>query len=183
MDVLGQHAIADLVARRNVLVGLRRAARAQGLLDVARGQDARAGHRLQGLGVSVQSRLHLVLRHEAVVVQQLLQPECPVLVVAGGQVLGGRHLLAGEARHVDVPLPEEAGGQVERERLALPLAVEDGLVALDLHRPEAVHTAEVVGAVHGFTWATPIIASRVISAASSSSLSLSVPFGRSGSTM
>src|SRR5687767_11427285 len=117
------------------------------------------------------------------VVEQLLQAPQPVLVVARGQVLGGRHLLARVAGLVDVPLAEKAGGQRERERLALPLAVEDGLVALDVHGTEAVHAAEVVGAVHRFTSATPIMASRVISAASSSSLSFSVPFGRSGRTM
>ena len=106
-----------------------------------------------------------------------------MLVVAGGQVFGGRHLLAREAPHVDVPLAQKAGGERDGEGPPLPLAVEDGLVALDLHRAEAVHAAEVVGAVHAFTWATPIIASRVTSAASCASLIRSVPRGRSGSTM
>ena len=76
----------------------------------------------------------------------------------------------------------------ERERAALPLGVEDGLVGLGLDRPEAVHAAHVVDAVHDATASgraarpVPIIESRVTSAARSSSLQPSVPSGRIGTT-
>jgi hypothetical protein len=55
-------------------------------------------------------------------------------------------------------------------------------------RAEAVHAAHVVDAIHGRipggrAWATPIIASRVTSVASSASVNRSVPTGRYGSTM
>src|SRR5262249_59363035 len=121
-------------------------------------------------------------RHHPEVDEQLLQPEQPVLVVSGGQILGGWHLLAGMAPHVDVPADRVAGGDVHGEDAPLPGSVEDGLVLLDLHRTHAVHAAQVVHTVHllppggapteaggaagGFTTATPIIASRVTSAAS-----------------
>src|SRR5438445_5809763 len=62
------------------------------------------------------------------------------------------------------------------------------LVLFTLNRPHVLHAAHVVHAVHGRTpggsgtLATPIMASRVTSAASSSSLNFSLPAGRSGST-
>jgi len=68
-------------------------------------------------------------------------------------------------------------------------SMEDRLVALGDDGPHPVHAAEIVRAVHrraafagDGTLATPIIASRVTSAANCSSLIPSVPAGRSGST-
>src|SRR5204863_9393080 len=87
--------------------------------------------------------------------------------------------------HVDVPAAEESGGHRQRERAPLPIMMEDGLVRLGVHRTEAVHAAKIVDAVHArgaFTTATPIIASRLTSCASCSSVMPSVPAGRSGST-
>src|SRR2546423_2334380 len=67
--------------------------------------------------------------------------------------------------------------------------MEDGLVLLVPDRAHVLHAAHVMHAVHAlppagvsWTWATPIIASRVTSAASSSSVSFSLPEGLSGST-
>src|SRR5206468_7320801 len=101
------------------------------------------------------------------------------------QVFGRGHLLARVAAHVDRPLAPGAHGEVEREDAALPLFVEDRLVGLRVDRAEALHAAEVVGAVHragALGRPTPIIESRVTSPARSSSLRPSVPAGRSGST-
>src|SRR5206468_11157477 len=83
--------------------------------------------------------------------------------------------------------PNDAGHRVHT---AFPGFMEDRLVLLVLNRAHSVHAAHVVDAVHGapplpadVTFATPTIASRVTSAASSSSVMCSEPAGRSGSTM
>ena len=69
------------------------------------------------------------------------------------------------------------------EEAAFPAFVENGFVGFGLHRAEAVHAAHVMHAVHfAVAFAVPIIASRVMSAASSASLIFSVPAGRSGMT-
>src|SRR5207244_12384023 len=94
------------------------------------------------------SRRELVARDEAALREERLEAQEPLLVVARGQVPGGRDPLARVARHVDVPLAQEARGHRERERAALPLVVEDGLVLLALDRPHPVHAAHVVDAVH-----------------------------------
>ena len=73
-----------------------------------------------------------------------------------------------------------AHGEHEREHAALPAGVERRLVGLGHDRPEAVHAAHVVRAVHSTP--VPIIASRVTSPASSSSLKPSLPGGRIGTT-
>ena len=76
-----------------------------------------------------------------------------------------------------------AHGEGEGEGAALPVGVEDGLVALGRDGPEAMHAAEVVAAIHGASaFVTPIIASRVTRPARRSSLQPSVPAGRSGRT-
>ena len=86
-------------------------------------------------------------------------------------------------------LPPGAHRARHREHPRLPGRVKHRLVLLVLDRAHAVHAAHVMHAVHarlpspgGATLATPIMASRVTSAASASSLSSSVPAGRSGST-
>ena len=111
-----------------------------------------------------------------------------MLVVGRVQVFRARHLLAGVTRHVDVPFAEEARGKHQREDASFPLVVEDRLVRLGRDGTHGGRT-EIVDAVHRFTafpgagtFATPIIALRVTSSASCSSLRLSVPAGRSGRT-
>src|SRR5205807_8873155 len=117
-----------------------------------------------------------------------LQAAQPLLVVSRGEVFGRRDPLARVAPHVDVPLAMVAAGEIESVHARLPLGVDHRLVLLDFDRTHAVHAAHVLDAVHGLlrsgalTCATPIIASRVTIAASSSSLQPSVPAGRSGST-
>ena len=110
-----------------------------------------------------------------------------VLATAGSDATEYRDWLV--ARGVDVPLAPGAHGQGEGERPSFPASVEDGLIPLGFDRPHAVHAAHVMHAVHAappdcesVTFVTPIIASRVTSAASSSSLNFSVPAGRSGNT-
>src|SRR3989442_10395395 len=61
--------------------------------------------------------------------------------------------------------------------------MEDRFVFLVFNRPHTVHAAHVVNSVHGsLTLATPIMESRVMTAASCSSFSLSLPAGLSEST-
>src|SRR6266516_6530540 len=61
--------------------------------------------------------------------------------------------------------------------------MEDRFVLLVFNRPHTVHAAHFVNSVHGsLTLATPIMESRVMTAASCSSFSLSLPAGLSGST-
>ena len=90
---------------------------------------------------------------------------------------------------VEVPLapgPHRTGECVDPR---LPGRVEHRFVLLILDWTHALLTAHVVHAVHGLppdggnvTLATPTIASRVTSAASCSSVIVSVPAGRSGRT-
>jgi hypothetical protein len=68
--------------------------------------------------------------------------------------------------------------------------VKDGLVLFVLDRAHALHAAHIMHSIHAaapdcesVTFVTPIIASRLTSAASSCSFRLSVPAGRSGRTM
>src|SRR5690606_31541030 len=80
----------------------------------------------------------------------------------------------------------------QREHPLLPFVMEHRLLVLGLRidRPEAVHAAEIVAAVHRarsrslgtLARSTPIMALRVTRVASSSSLQPSVPAGRSGRT-
>jgi hypothetical protein len=189
MDIARDHAIPDPVARRHVLVGLRGPTPPQRRLDLVDLHHPCPRHRSSVATPPEQTSGDLVPRDQAVVLQQLLETEEPVLVVGRGEILGGRHLLAREAALVDVPLAEEAGRQRDREGAPLPLVMEHRLVALDLDGPETVHAAQIVPAVHRpapcdlVTVATPIIASRVTSSASCASVIRSVPAGRSGRTM
>src|SRR5262245_45331344 len=138
-----------------------------------------------GLPLRADARLELLARDEPVLDGELLEPEEPVLVVAGRQVLGGGHLLAGIAAHVDGPLAPRPHRHVQGEDPALPVVMKDGLVLFPIDRAEPVHAAEVVGAVHrpgALGSPTPIMESRVTSPASSASLMASVPAGRRGRT-
>src|SRR5262249_9639048 len=126
----------------------------------------------------------LLRRDVAELQQQALGTAEPFFVVRSAQVVCRRHPLAGVARHVDVP-PARPGGERQRESAALPIMVEHRFVRLGRDRAHAVHASHVVHAVHRLgasTFATPIIASRVTSWASCSSVMPSVPAGRSGMT-
>src|SRR5579863_240771 len=111
------------------------------------------------------------------------------LIVTHSQIVGGRKNLKFVAK---VPAPrraEPAGRAHERPCATFPCLVKHGLVRVIVDRPHVLHPAHVVDAVHavpafrgGSTLATPTMASLVTSAASSSSLRLSVPAGRSGRT-
>src|SRR5205809_283600 len=185
MDVARENPVAGFEAPRRALGAPRAATLGQDLAHVPRPQDAeRVGG--QTLGAAGPE---LVWREEALLHEQALEAEQPMLVVGRVQVRGTGHLLARVARHVDVPLSQEAGGKRHAEHAAFPFVVEDRLVPLGNDGPHPVHASEIVRAVHGRaafagegTLATPIIALRVTSAANCSSLIPSVPAGRSGST-
>src|SRR5215471_12683428 len=116
-----------------------------------------------------------------------------MLVVAADEIVGRSHPLDGVAKLIDVVLPAAEGRHHHSEDTAFPIVVKHRLVRLRPDRPEAVHSAKIVNAVHGDALlccdqgggpaiAVPIIASRVTQAASRSSLQPSVPAGRIGST-
>src|SRR5205809_442954 len=183
MDVARENPVAGFEAPRRALGAPRAATLGQDLAHVPRPQDADGGRTLGAAGPE------LVWREEALLHEQAIEAEQPMLVVGRVQVRGAGHLLAGVARHVDVPLAQEAGGERHAEDAAFPFVVEDRLVPLGNDGPHPVHASEIMRAVHrraafagAGTLATPIIASRVTSAANCSSLSPSVPAGRSGST-
>ena len=106
---------------------------------------------------------------------------------AKDMLAAARAILAGEARHVDVPAAGHCHRQRDRERAPLPFGMKHRLVQLRFDLAKAVHAAHVVHAIHGqppglFGNPVPIMESRVTSSASFSSLQPSVPFGRIGST-
>ena len=136
------------------------------------------------------ARLHFALREQALLDEQGQEPFEPDFVVARSEIVRWRDAFPGVPGHVEVPASEKAASEGEGEDAPLPLDVEHRLVRLRPHRPEAVHAAEIVAPVHRFRPSagaraspTPIIESRVTSAASSSSLMPSVPEGRRGTTM
>jgi hypothetical protein len=111
--------------------------------------------------------------------------------------------VAGGAGLVDIPLAGGTHGQRQAQGAALPGGVEQRLVVFQMHRPEAVHAAHVMHAVHAGPdevgpWAgaaalllaasagkaspVPIIESRVTKPANCSRLQPSVPGGRMGTT-
>src|SRR5207302_8210063 len=105
------------------------------------------------------------------------------------QVLGRRNQFAFVAGSVDVPFAPCAHGQRQRKRPRLPGFMENRLIRLVLNRAHALNAAHIVHAIHAplpsrgmAPMATPTIESRVTSAASASSVSFSLPAGRSGST-
>src|SRR5579872_4780234 len=115
--------------------------------------------------------------------RELDQPLDPFLVIAHAQILGGLNELALVTGSVYIPFAPSPHGEREREGPRLPARMEHRLVFLIHDAAHAVHAAHIVDAVHGsVTLATPTMASRVTSAASSSSRNDSLPAGRSGST-
>ena len=72
-----------------------------------------------------------------------------MLVVGPAQVGGRRHQLAQVAEPVDRGPGRGGHGPPDAEHPALPRLVEDRLVGLGGDRPEAVHAAHVMDAVHG----------------------------------
>ena len=163
----GGHTVCD--EQRHLICGKRRA----GLLRTARrlsALDLRAGH---------QPALDEQFRHAN---QKLF-------IVGNAEILGWRNELFHVPRRVDVPLPPGSHCPVQRKHPRLPARMEDRFVFLLLDGTHAVHAAHVMDAVHDFapagrtgTLATPTIESRVTRPASCSSLSVSVPAGRSGTT-
>ena len=146
------------------------------------------------------ARIELLGGEHARLQQEALEGGQPALVVAravpvllGGGDLGGEPIAEGVPgvalavahgdRHAeDAPLPrclEHQLAVLARHRQVV-AQVLDPLVA---HRPSARSPAAAPLAAGAATFATPIIASRVTSAASSSSASPPVPAGRSGRTM
>ena len=131
--------------------------------------------------------LEFIGRHQPAFLDHMLECRKPDLVVAHRQIFGGRPILAGKARHVDVPCAGHAHGQRQCERPFLPFVVKYRFVRLEFDWTEAVLAAHVLRAVHfrsfgDFGNPVPIMESRVTSSASFSSLQPSVPAGRIGTT-
>src|SRR5688572_2326808 len=134
--------------------------------------------------------LDLIFGREVTVEQCRNTYRVPVIVVAARQIEMRRHQLADVAETIDVEALGIGHAARDAEHPCFPGRVPQRLVLLMLrgNRPVAVHAAHVVYAVHALlpfgasTLATPIIASRVTSSASSAWLRSSVPAGRSGNT-
>ena len=113
------------------------------------------------------------------------------VIIALGQIFGGRQAFAGVADHVEVPFAARGGSQSQGQCAPLPVAMEYRLIRLRRDRAKAHHAAEVIGAIHDVALPfagdsaspTPIMLSRVTSAASCSSLMPSVFSGRMGTTI
>ena len=115
--------------------------------------------------------------------QRLLGDVDPLLVVILRQI----EVRPQRLTQVAEPIDRETGGKrhdlQETAGPALPRLMKRRLVALGVDHAEAVHAAQVVDGVHfAATLPTPIMESRVTRAASSCSVSFSVPDGRSGKT-
>src|SRR5262249_2215966 len=133
------------------------------------------------------ARLDLLARDETALEHQRLQAREPDLVVGLAEVVFGRPVLAGEARHVDIPAAGARHCDRERAGALFPFVMEHRLVRFRLDRTETGNAAHVMRAIHQeapgcFGNPVPIMLSRVTSSASCSSLQPSVPFGRIGST-
>src|SRR5688572_9325877 len=115
--------------------------------------------------------------------QRLLGDVDPLLVVGLRQIEIRPQRLAQIAEPVDGETGGEGHDLQETAGPALPCLMKRRLVAFGVDCAEPVHAAQVVNRVHfAETLPTPIMESRVTSAASCSSLIPSVPAGRSGST-
>src|SRR5579863_2024264 len=141
---------------------------------------------------------NLHARHHAPLYQQFDVSRQPFLVIAHPQVIGWWKQFDRMAAGVDVPLVPGAQRARDRVNPAFPRLVKHRFVLLmpdrvvvDRVMPDrthAVHAAHVVDSVHAApawgaaTRATPIMASRVTSAATSSSVIFSVPAGLSVNT-
>src|SRR5437773_1947626 len=142
------------------------------------------------LGVGIGEHVDAVVAIDgAVLNHKLHEPSEPFFVIAHAQIVGRGDLLDLITAGIDVPLAPCADRTCQGKHAAFPARMEHRFVLLILNRAHAMHAAHVVDAVHLWppafgtvTLATPIMASRVTSAASRSSLSCSVPAGRSGST-
>ncbi len=72
----------------------------------------------------------------------------PMLVVAGFQVMDPTHAFSPMAQLVEVIEALAQGRNRDRERILLPLFVEDGLVLLRGHRTCPLHSAHIVYIIH-----------------------------------
>src|SRR6267154_2609721 len=147
------------------------------------------GRRGFGLAFGWDSALDLASRHQIALNQHLQKSYELSSVVTQLEIFRRWNQFDLVTRGVNVPLAPGCHGAPQSEDPALPRGVKDRLVFLILNGAHPVHPAHVMYAVHvGFpsrravTLATPTIASRVTNAASASTLSFSVPAGRSGST-
>src|SRR5215470_7174958 len=109
------------------------------------------------------------------------------LVVAEAKIIDRRDKFDGVTAGIDVPFAPSPHGASQGEDAPLPGVMEDRLVGLGFYRAHVLHAAHVMDAIHFVsafagdeTFVTPIMESRVTSAASSSSVRCSVPAGRSG---
>src|SRR5467141_647176 len=183
--VPGAHALADFEAGRHLYI----AARGHTLghqYDCFLSGEGRRGF---GLTFGWDSALDLAPRHQIALHQHLQKSYELSCVVTQLAIFRRWNQFDLVTRGVNVPLAPGCHGAPQREEPALPRGVKHRLVLLILNGAHPVHPAHVMYAVHvGFpsrravTLATPTIASRVTNAASASTLSFSVPAGRSGST-
>ena len=184
MDHPGADAVADREPGRALGLALGRSAAVQHRRDAVGRQRPR--HRLGRM--QRLAGLDLVCGDQAAFQHQPFEAREPDLVIALAQILLGRPVLAGKARHVDVPAAGHSHRQRDREGAPLPFGVKHRLVRLGLHRTGPRDAAHVVRAVHQATSCgcfgkpVPIMLSRVTRSASRSSLQPSVPAGRIGST-
>src|SRR5579863_10248220 len=186
MHVAGAHALAHLEVWRHRYVP------ARGIMPAA--GDARhhiGGQWRRGLARTGGSVAAVNFRacDQTAGNHQPNQTSEPFLVVTHAKIFRWRNQFDLVAAGIDIPLSPRRHRTIERERYPLPTGVEDGLVLFIFEHAHTLHAAHVVHTVHAappacpsVTFATPTIASRVTSAASSSSLSFSLPAGRSGST-
>src|SRR5207253_1956726 len=111
--------------------------------------------------------------HEAALGDKCDESGEPLFVIAHAQIFGRGDDLPRVARGVDIPLAPESHGAHHGQHASFPARMEYRLVLFVLNGAHAVHAAHVVHAVHALapaggsvTLATPIMASRVTSAAS-----------------
>jgi len=118
----------------------------------------------------------------------------PMLVIARGEILGGRNPLLGVAPLVDVHVADATYRKEHRKDPPLPFGVKRRLLGRMQNSAEAVHPAKIVDTVHqslqgypvclgAFGNPVPVIESRVMSSINCASVHPSVPGGRSGSTI
>ncbi len=183
-------ASADALAHREARPNGRIVARGDAAIHHTRGRGQCEGRRGSRRAGRRRAGGRLLLRHQPVLHHLRFEPHEPAFVVAHAQVVDRRQPLDRVPADVDVPFAPRGQGPGERPDAPLPRFMEDRLVPFVVHSAQAVLTAHVVDAVHGrppdagsATRVTPTIVSRVTSAASASSLSPSLPAGRSGSTM
>src|SRR5882724_12005509 len=151
VNIPRDHGVAGLEARRRrggPLRGLSQPPEAGGR---SRGQvtDGGGGGRVGPSGEELRAALQLLGRDHALFHEHAGNAVQPVLVVAGPEVVGRIHPLDAVAELVQVVETVAHARAHDGVHYRLPGRVKGGLVRLALHRPEAVHPAEIVDPVHG----------------------------------